>query len=108
MPGSGSSAERPDRFDTTRKPVTPHCDPLSASISWVRRGMPHAPRPVMKRTAGERADRDENVVCKRCGRRAHVSAGEKVQQCTCGSADLLEADEEEERAEWAPVSRPGL
>jgi hypothetical protein len=51
---------------------------------------------AMKLRAGQRADRDENVVCKRCGRRAHVAAGQKVQQCNCGSADFIEAEEEEE------------
>lgn len=50
----------------------------------------------MKIRAGDRAERDENLICKRCARRVHVSPGQKVQQCMCGSADFFEALEEEE------------
>jgi len=53
----------------------------------------------MKLRAGDRASRDEDIQCNRCGRRVHVSAGQKIPQCNCGSVDFREPEDGEEEEE---------
>lgn len=50
----------------------------------------------MKMRAGERAHGEHDIECSRCGKRAHVSAGQKVQQCSCGNTEFQDSEEEEE------------
>jgi ribosomal protein L37E len=50
----------------------------------------------MKLRAGERPNTDKDIRCSRCGRKAHVDAGQRVQQCTCGGTEFRDSEEEEE------------